>query len=92
MARTMVKRPLTEDNIGGTTYSVAGTHNDTDVGTGQDGGVVGTVTSHSAKTAKTLKRSTQVSVAKSEQRRNRNSEKVHTWSARGTHRRNHRCP
>ena len=46
---------LSQDDIGSTTSSVSGTlDGDTNVGTGQGGGVIGTITSHGAKVTKTL--------------------------------------
>lgn len=46
---------LSQDDIGGTTGSVSCTlDGDTDVGTGQSWGVVGTITSHGAQMSKTL--------------------------------------
>jgi len=46
---------LRKDDVGGTTSSVGGTFDgDTDVGTGESGSVVGTVTSHGAKVTETL--------------------------------------
>jgi hypothetical protein len=50
------KSGLGKNDVGGTTSGVSGTlDGDTDVGTGESGSVVGTVTSHSAEVTETLK-------------------------------------